>query len=182
MNMFFRVLLAVYAFILTIVSLAAMVVTVKVELFERAASYLANNVLTNRGSSIAVFIVEFILFILSMAFLLSGFRTSKDKKCVSKHTNIGEIRISLNSIESIALAAAKRLNGVRETKAYVKKLGDAVSIAIKVIVLSDVNIPALSEDIQARVKKAVEESSGIGVNDINVIVDNIYTGYKPRVE
>lgn len=182
MNIFFRVLLAVYGFFLTIISLIAMVVTLKPVLFHNVTNYLEDQMKASRSTPVAMFIIEFVFFIISLVFLLSGFKSNKDKKSVSKHTNIGEIKISLNSIESIAHAASRKLNGVRETKAYVQKLGDEVSIVIKVVVLPEINIPLLSEDIQAKVKKAVEESSGVRVADVNVLVDNIYTGYKARVE
>ena len=94
----------------------------------------------------------------------------------------GEIRISLNTIENIALSASRRLNGVKETKTYVSKIGEDVSIYIKAVVLSDIHIPTLSEELQSKVKKAVEETSGINVTDVKVSVENIFTGYKSRVE
>ncbi|MCR4434266.1 MAG: alkaline shock response membrane anchor protein AmaP [Clostridiales bacterium] len=182
MNLVFRVLLAVYAFFLTVLSLFAMVVTLKPQLFDRFTSYISYYLLQGLGTIIATFLVEFIFFALSLLFLFSGFKNDKDKKFISKHTNIGEIKISLNSIENIALTASKRLNGVRETKAYVNKLAEGISILVKIVVLPDINIPVLSEDIQQKVKKAVEESSGIQVNEVSVVVENLYAGYKSRVE
>ena len=44
------------------------------------------------------------------------------------------------------------------------------------------NIPLLSEDIQGKVKNAIEESFGIKVNEVKVLIENIYTGFKSRVE
>ncbi|HHW48576.1 MAG TPA: alkaline shock response membrane anchor protein AmaP [Clostridiaceae bacterium] len=184
MNIFFRILLAIYAFFLAIASAASMVVIARPEILDSIYTYLSEQLLEDRTTSIVLFVVAFIFFILSMTFLLSGFRSSRDKKAVSKHTSIGEIQISLNTIENIALAAAKRLNGVKDTKAQVIKQEDNVSIIINVLVLPESNIPALSEDIQTRVKKQVEESSGVNVNEVKVIVENVYAGavYKPRVE
>ena len=109
-------------------------------------------------------------------FLLSGVRSNKDKKAVSKHTNIGEIRISLNSIENIALTTSRRINGVRDTKAFVKRQEDTVSITIRTMVLPDIVIPAVSEEIQDRVKRAVEENAGIEVKNVKVQVEGIYSG------
>lgn len=181
-NIFFRILLAIYAFCLTLASLIAMLVALRPELFERFSDYISTHVLESSGTKFIVLLIAFIFFILSLTFLFSGFKSDKDKKAVSKHTNIGEIKISLNSVESIALAASKKINGVRDTRAYVYKQNDNVSIVIKAIVLADINIPALSEDIQVKVKNSVEESSGITVSDVKVVVENIYTGYRSRVE
>jgi uncharacterized alkaline shock family protein YloU len=184
MNIFFRVLLAIYAFCLAIVSAIAMLVTIKPVIFESIYSYLSHNVLSSRNASIGMFVIAFIFFVLSFTFLLSGFKSNKDKKAVSKYTNIGEIRISLNSIENIALNVSKKFNGVRDTKANVLKKDENVLITIRVVVMPDINIPALAEDMQSIVKKSVEESSGIAVEEVRVLVDGIFsgTGYKPRVE
>jgi len=144
--------------------------------------YIEEYVLPNKASNILMFIVELIFFALSIVFLLSGVKSDKEKKFISKANNVGEIRISLNTIENIALAASKKLSGVKETKAYVSRVGEDVSIYIKSVVLSDIHIPTLSEELQNKVKKAVEETSGINVTDVKVSVENIYTGYKSRVE
>lgn len=182
MNIFFRVLLAIYAFCLTILSFVSMILVFRPDMFKSISSYLVENVLYSRNESIAMFIISFIFFSLSLTFLMSGFKSSKDKKGVSKHTNIGEIKISLDTLESIALGTSRKLNGVRETKASLIKHEDSVAVIIRAVVMSDINIPLLSEDIQVKVKKAIEDSSGIKVSDVKVIVENIYTGYKARVE
>ncbi len=186
MNIFFRILLAFYAFCLAVISAISMLITIKTDIFEIIYRYLDEYVLSSSspGPRIAMFLISLLFFILSLMFLLSGVRSNKDKKAVSKHTNIGEVRISLNSIENIALNASRKANGVRDTKAFVKKVEDTVSIILKLVVLPDLSIPAISEDVQMRVKKSVEESSGINVRDVKVVVDSIYSGItnKSRVE
>lgn len=184
MNIFFRVLLAVYAFCLAIISTIAMIITLSPAAFDRISLFLADEVLSNASARVIMFLIAFIFFILSLTFLLSGFKSNKDKKAVSKHTNIGEIKISLNSIENIALNVLRRLGGIKDSKAHVIKQGDNVSIVTKVVVMPDISIPALSEDIQVKVKKSVEECAGIVVNDVKVVIENIFAGavFKARVE
>lgn len=182
MNIIFRSLLAFYAFCLTVISLITMIFTLRPEMLEGASGFLVTNVLSDRGFTVLLFIIELLFFGLSLMFLLSGVKSDKDKKYISKYNNLGETRISLNTIESIALAASRKLGGVKENKAYVKKQGDNVLIFIKTIVMPDINIPALLEDIQLKVKKSVEETTGIVVNEVKVTVENTYTGYRSRVE
>lgn len=183
MNIFFRILLTIYAFCLTIVSLITILITFRTSLFESIYSYIYYEVLQDNASRIIMFVIAMVFFILNLVYLLSGLRTDKDKKAVSKHTNIGEIKISLDSIENIALTASRKLAGVKDSKAAVIKHEDNVSIILRIIVFPDVNIPGLSEDIQIKVKSSIEESSGIGVKDVRIIVENIHTGFsKPRVE
>ncbi len=186
MNIFFRILLAFYAFCLAVFSAVTMLITVKTEFFESIYQNLDEYVFSaeSPGARIAMFLIALLFFVLSLMFLLSGVKSNKDKKAVSKHTNIGEVRISLNSIENIALNAARKVNGVRDTRAYVKRAEESVAVDIKMVVMPDMNIPAMSVDVQERVKKSVEESSGISVKEVKIIVDSIYSGAisKTRVE
>lgn len=92
--------------------------------------------------------------------------------------------ISLNSIENIASNATKRSNGIKESKTLIKKADDGVNIEVRVVVMPDISIPVISEEVQGRVKRSVEDASGITVKNVKVIVDSIYPGItsKPRVE
>jgi uncharacterized alkaline shock family protein YloU len=186
MNILFRILLAFYAFCLALFSAFGVYVAIDPNLFINISEHI-NGILSTDGAialRVTVFATALIFFILSIMFLLSGVKSNKDKKAVSKHTNIGEIRISLNSIENIASHTCKRINGVKESKTTVRKSEDGVQIEARMIVMPDMSIPVISEEVQGRVKKAVEEASGIMVKSVNVIVDNIYSGitYKARVE
>jgi uncharacterized alkaline shock family protein YloU len=186
MKILFRVLLAVYAFCLAVFSAFAMYAALVPDAFIDFSGRIMDVLSTDNATvlRVAVFITALLFFALSIMFLLSGVRSSRDKKAVSKHTDIGEIRISLNSIENIAGNAAKRSNGIRESKTYVRKAEDGVEIELRVVVMPDISIPVISEEVQGRVKKSVEDASGIMVKNVRVIVDSIYSGvtYKPRVE
>lgn len=185
MNIFFRVLLAIYAFCLAVFSAICMIITIKTDIFQTIYENLDQYVFSNNvvEARIVTFLIALVFFVLSIMFLFSGFKSNKDKKAVSKHTNIGEVRISLNSIENIALNASKKANGVKETKAFVKKLDDSVAVTIKIIVLPEINIPEISGDIQARVKGSVEDNAGINVKEVKVVVEGIYSStVKPRAD
>lgn len=182
MNILFRVLLAIYGFCLAVVSFITASIAINTEIFDSISDYMNTTVLPDDKARVILFIVAFVFMVLSIMFLLSGIKSDKDKKSVSKYTNIGEVKISLHSIESIALAASRKLNGIKETKATVLKLQEGVSIIIKTIIFGDINVPALSEDIQVKVKNSVEETTGIKVSDVKVLVENVHTTvYKSRV-
>jgi len=183
MNLGFRILMAFYGFCLTIVSFVTMVISLKPEFFDKMSTNVSVELQQNRNFSVMLFVVGFIFFSISLTFLLSGFKSPKDKKAVKKHTNIGLIRISHSALENIALNATRKINAVKDAKAYINSVGENnVSVLIKVVVQADVNIPVLSEDIQVRVKKSVEDSSGVNVAEVRVVVENIYSAYKARVE
>lgn len=173
MNLFFRILLAIYAFCLAIISAVCVAMTLKNDILDSIYYYLSDVVLVSNYTRLTMLVISLVFFVLSITFLLSGFKSGKDKKAVSKHTNIGEIKISLNSIENIALTASKKLQGIKATRAFVTREDENVSITIKMSVHPDVNIPELSGQMQQEVKSAVENSSGVKVNDIKVVVESI---------
>lgn len=177
MNIFFRILLAIYSFCLVIFSAICMLVTIRTDVFRRIYEFLDQNVFSNSAIEprIITLLIALLFFVLSLMFLLSGVKSNKDKKAVSKHTNIGEVRISLISIENIALNASRKINGVKETKALIKKIDDSVAIIIRMIVMPDMNIPEISSELQSQVKSSVEDNAGIEVKDVKIIVESIYS-------
>ena len=52
---------------------------------------------------------------------------------------------------------------------------------IKAVVLADIHIQLYRRSLKQG-EKAVEETSGINVTDVKISVENVYTGYKSRVE
>jgi uncharacterized alkaline shock family protein YloU len=183
MNIILRILLAIYAFFLTIASLFAMLITIRRDVLTETYTYLYQQVLEYRNPSIVMFIIASIFFCLSLTFLLSGFKPEGDKKAIVKYNKNGEVRITLNSIENIALATSRKMSGIRDSKAYVTKSGEGVHITLKAIVLPDINVPLLSEDMQLKVKSSVEDCTGVRVDSVRVLIESIFTGYKTsRVE
>jgi uncharacterized alkaline shock family protein YloU len=160
-----------------------MIISVWPKVFDSVSYFVKTNILNSSVNVFLMFFIALIFFTISTGFLFSGLRKSaKDKKVISKYTNVGEITISLDAIENITLAVTKKFTGVRDAKADVRKFNDTVAITIKAVVMPELNIPLLSEDMQVKVKKTVEETAGVNVNSVKVFIDNIYTGYKSRVE
>ena len=79
MNIIFRILLAFYAFCLTVISIIAVIITLNPRVFQKTTDFVMESILPNRVSSILMFIIEVIFFGLSLMFLLSGVRSEKNK-------------------------------------------------------------------------------------------------------
>ena len=79
MNIIFRILLAFYAFCLTVISIIAVIITLNPRVFQKTTDFVMESILPNRVSSILMFIIEVIFFGLSLMCLLSGVRSEKNK-------------------------------------------------------------------------------------------------------
>ncbi|NSW91353.1 MAG: alkaline shock response membrane anchor protein AmaP [Firmicutes bacterium] len=180
MNILLRVLLVIYALCFIFVAILAMFIAINNGVLSNIYYRLDASISSGYYSTVVIIIISLFLLISAIIFLIAGLKTDRDKKAISKYTNIGEVKISLNSIENIALNAAGKFSGIRDVRAFVSKVDDNVSITIKASVLPDIIIPVISNEIQETVKNAVEESSGVMVADVRVFIENIYSGPLPK--
>ena len=58
MNIIFRILLAIYAFCLTVISLIAVILTLRPEMIERASTFLVKDVLPSRGLTLLMLLLK----------------------------------------------------------------------------------------------------------------------------
>jgi uncharacterized alkaline shock family protein YloU len=126
-----------------------------------------------------------ILFILSLRFFIVSLqRGSASAPSIDQRTDFGDIRISLETIENLALKAASRQRGVKDLRARIRATDAGLDIVIRAVVDGESSIPVLTEEIQRAVKEHVEDIAGIPVTNVAVYVANIIqTGtFKSRVE
>jgi uncharacterized alkaline shock family protein YloU len=132
-----------------------------------------------------VIIVSFVLILLSLRFLYVSVKVNNPRKrSYHQATSLGDILISIETIENLALKAASTVRGVKDIKTKVKITQPGLEIVIRVIVDGVHSIPELTEEIQRQVTKEVNEITGIQVANVSVFVANIIQNpsIKRRVE
>lgn len=112
---------------------------------------------------------------------VSLFRKSGGRHVVLTESALGQVNVALPAIESLVEKTVSQFNGVREVKPKIVRVPQGIGINVRVAVTPDVVLPQLSEDIQTRVKARVLEVTGITVNTVKIMVENISV-HKPRVE
>ncbi|MBP5312709.1 MAG: alkaline shock response membrane anchor protein AmaP [Clostridia bacterium] len=174
MNTFFRITVAIYAFISTVIFAVVMISPFGEKklmsfLLERAEI----NLYQSNRYDVLVFIIGLVFVLVSIAILSSGIRGKRSSKYISRTNDGGTVNISAASIENIALAMSKRFQGVKDAKAKALFNKNELSISIKLQAYTDVNLPELCKGIQERVKESVESSTDIKVNNVTVNVENV---------
>ncbi|MEX2462004.1 MAG: alkaline shock response membrane anchor protein AmaP [Paenibacillaceae bacterium] len=104
---------------------------------------------------------------------------------IDQRTDFGDIRISVETVENLALKAAQRSRGVKDLKARVSVSSSGLEIIIRTLVDGESSIPSLTEEIQKTVKIQIEEVTGIPVASVSVFVANVIQAnqaFKSRVE
>lgn len=129
--------------------------------------------------SVAVLLISVRFFIVSVR------RGGNNAPSINQRTDHGDIRISVETVENLALKAASRSRGVKDLKARVRVSEAGLGIQIRAFVDGDSSIPTLSEEMQRSVSQQVEETTGIPVAEVSVFIANVTqapTTFKSRVE
>jgi uncharacterized alkaline shock family protein YloU len=102
---------------------------------------------------------------------------------VEHKTEVGYIHISLSTIESIAMKAARRVKGVRDLTARIRHQAQqsSVTIGLKITVDGETPIQPLSEQLQQLVKEQVKAITGVQVSQVSVYVAQTVQPDKTRI-
>ncbi|NLK88695.1 MAG: alkaline shock response membrane anchor protein AmaP [Clostridiaceae bacterium] len=174
MNQLVRFTLIVLAFILAVFSLVLMMMMFFDSVYAGMLDFLIT--LPGRASSriIVIFLALFVL-VVSVVTMVYGIMSGRLRRTRIRSTEIGNIDIGVDAIESIALNAAKSAQcGIKTAKARVAPFkGDKISIQISAVLYSDVEVPAMMAKVQDRIKKDVERYTGIQVAQVVVRVSRV---------
>jgi len=101
-----------------------------------------------------------LIFISIMVVQLTVGKIRREKTIAFENPD-GQVTISLSAIEDFIKRALKQLPEVKELKPNVRASKKGILIINRVTLFSDVNIPELTEKIQAIVKTRVQEMLGV---------------------
>lgn len=135
----------------------------------------------------AVFITSCVVALLiSLRLFYISVRTGQAQApSIDQRNDFGDIRISLETVENLALKAASRSRGVKDLRARVRVSSAGLEITLRTLVDGETSIPLLTEEIQSGVKAHIEEITGIPVAEVSVFVANVVQSaptFKSRVE
>jgi len=132
-----------------------------------------------------VIAVGAVLFLLSIRFLFLALRPGRERTgSIDQRTELGDIRVSLETVENLALKAAVRVRGVKDLRARVRVLDSGLDIQLRSVIDGESSIPHITEELQQGVKSYVEEVTGLPVSAVTVYIANVVQSqtFKARVE
>lgn len=129
---------------------------------------------------LAVSAVTLLMAFLSIAMAL---QRRREEKTIIHQTQIGEIQIAVSAVESLSMRATKRIKGVKDAHVGVRADSTGLDVFIEVTVNPDLSIPQISEEIRVKVDEYLQETVGIHVNSVKVLVTKVAgEAVKARVE
>lgn len=169
MGIFDRAILTLYTFCLAFISLAFVVAaagwTVPLDVIQQS--------LGTANGKWTVGVLGAVFFIVSLRLLYFGFRRRHAGQTVIHQTPLGEVRVSLDAIESLVRKVVRQVNGVRDVRARASNSPSGIGVVMRVAISPDTSVPEVSDKIQNTVKNYVRNVVGVGVHEVRIFVDNI---------
>lgn len=116
-----------------------------------------------------ILILILVLLAVYLVILISRF---EKKKFIVYPRELGEVKISAECVESLIEEAAQQITGTEDVSASFTDVVDP-KVTLKVVVYPDHNLAGLSEELQETVRAYVEETVGIILQEVEVIVVGI---------
>lgn len=168
-----RLLLLIFSIILLIVSVVGALIMIDVGIGKKeTVTRWMETVYTDPQIRWPILVVSLLLMLLTLHAIIWLSHNRDREDGVDRMTEFGHIRISLKTLESLALQAGNDIKGIHELSARVKhdSTHSSVGIGLKLTVDGDIPIQVLSEQLQQTVKTYVEEITGVNVNNISVYI------------
>lgn len=174
MNLFDRFILTIYSFALIVISIFAIGIATRL-IPEWYISTIYDSIVNSGNINWPYLIAAVILLLISIRFFFSSFtsRKPRQEKGIRQRSELGEVNITLNTIQSIAERAARKVKGVRDLRTAVRALESGNIISLRVAVDGETSIPDITQRLQYDVKDQVETIAGVTITEVAVVVTEV---------
>jgi uncharacterized alkaline shock family protein YloU len=179
-KLFDRLLLTILTLIIILLSLILLSVALQIIPAADIADLLSE--VSYGWPAIILGVISLVLFLAGIRLLVAGYARNKPLSALLANTDLGVIRISINTLDTLTQKAVRHFKEVKEVKSVVLADPEGVRVQLKISVLPEVVMPELSRNIQEKVKEYVEALSGIQVREVQIYIDNLSVEKQARVD
>ncbi|MGI6116468.1 alkaline shock response membrane anchor protein AmaP [Luoshenia tenuis] len=120
---------------------------------------------------ILITVIALVWIVLCFKVIFSVPKAPRERHALIKKSDDGAILISLQAIEAIATKYATSMVEVREMKPHTALQEGGIAMRIQVSFKPDIDIPAISTQLQGGIKEAIEQQAGVPVREIRLLVE-----------
>lgn len=176
MNLFDRFILTLYSLALVVISLFVMAAGLNLISSAYIETAIAE-MYTSSQVGMIYFAAAAVFFLISLKFLFSSVRGRASRPhmspSVQRSTEYGNVQITVETLESLAIHATRRVRGVRDLKARIAVRENGTAVHMKVTVDGETPIPDLTQQIQQAVKERIETIAGVELSEVTVLVAEV---------
>lgn len=175
-----RLINFIFSIVILILSIVVIMVSAGFIGYESVDNWMRLNMFSEANNTITciVAIVTFLLALKTTVFLSR--MSPKKKNTILVDTNHGKIQIVAETIEGTARSVVKDIDEIKDVQVRMIKEKKGVKIYMVLLVLPTTNIMELSAMVQDEVKKAIEDTTGVKVNNVDIKIKNIADARKAK--
>ncbi|HMM21268.1 MAG TPA: alkaline shock response membrane anchor protein AmaP [Selenomonadales bacterium] len=175
MGIFDRIILSIYTFLLTFLSLGVILLSLRLIPLDMVGTSLSR--LYGQWEA---GLVGAVFLLVSVRLLLAGLRSRRGRKTIVHHNDMGDVHIALTAVENLVEKTARHIRGVRGVKVTAIHTGAGLTVNLRAVVSPESNVPSVTAEIQSRVHEYIKNTVGIELADLGIFVENISNDFKSK--
>lgn len=113
------------------------------------------------------------LLIAALTAIVSALKSEEPVNAITIDSTLsGEVSITVPAVNTIIMKAVKKVQGVRDIKPTVINATDGLIVKLHMMINPDYSVPEMCKEIQQIVKQYLEETGGLKVSEVRVLVDD----------
>lgn len=168
-----RLINYIFSLIVLIVSIFVVLISTGFIEYSSISDYLQNNVFGVENNTLTC-IIAIATFCAALKTTMFLSKTSPKKKTVLMvDTTHGKVQIASETIENTARNVAVSHEEVKDVQVKMVKDKKGVTVYMALLVFPHTNIIDLSSKVQDKVKEAIQSTTGVKVNNVDIKIKNI---------
>ena len=184
-KLFDRILLALLLIVTLVLSLVLIALAARVIPLANLKAFL-DVLYIGANNAIILAVSGLVVFIITVRLMFAGSGSKKELQPTStlvQATELGATFITLTAIDSMVQKHCRANNRIRNVVSCVRSVREGgVTLSVRLALMPDTDIPALSAELRKTLKEYVEKNSGINVREIGILVEDTSSNPKSRVE
>lgn len=168
-----RLINFIFSLAILILSIIVIMVSAGFLGYESVDSWMRLNMFSEANNTITCVIAIVVLLAALKTTVFLSRMAPKKKNTILVDTNHGKIQIAAETIEGTAKSVVKDMEEIKDIQVKMIREKKGVKIYMALLVLPSTNIIELSAKVQDEVKEAIENTTGVKVNNVDIKVKNI---------
>lgn len=183
-KLFDRILLALLLIVTIALSLLLILLAVRILPVANIQGFVAL-LYTGNTNAIILGASGLVLFIVSLKLMFAGGQKKEIQptSTLVQATELGAAFITISAIDSMVQKHCRSNNRIRNVISAVHAVRDGgITVSVRLALMPDTDIPALTLELQKSLKEYVEKHSGINVREVGILIEDTASSPKSRVD
>lgn len=117
--------------------------------------------------------IAVVLIVVSVTALASALKFTEPGKAINVDSTLaGDVSITVPAVNVIIMKAVKKVQGVRDIRPSVSEGVDGLVVKLHMMINPDHPVPEMSRQVQEVVRQQLEETGGLKVSQVRILVDD----------